>query len=161
MSWPRPSTACVALTEERLRLDGQPLEALTASKAADRGFGMVPKDRRWEGVVLSMSVADNINLSSLEKSAQRGYIRGAVYRARANDMIDALSIKTPTTETAVRYLSGGNQQKVVIARWISAGTQVFILEEPGLGVDVGAEDRDLHAYQRSGRCRISRLHRQF
>jgi ribose transport system ATP-binding protein len=123
-----------------LRLDGDKLSALTASKAADRGFGMVPKDRRWDGVVLSMSVADNINLSSLDKAAASGgYINSGVYRSRANEMIDALSIKTPDTETAVRYLSGGNQQKVVIARWMSADTQVFVLEEPGLGVDVGAK----------------------
>ena len=122
-----------------MRLDGRSLGTLTASKAAERGFGMVPKDRRWEGVVLSMSVADNINLSSLEKSAKYGLLRSGVYRARANHMIDALSIKTPTTETTVRYLSGGNQQKLVIARWMSADTQVFVLEEPGLGVDVGAK----------------------
>jgi ribose transport system ATP-binding protein len=123
-----------------MRLDGASLGTLTASKAADRGFGMVPKDRRWEGVVLSMSVADNINLASLDESANRaGVVKSGVYRARANEMIDALSIKTPNTETMVRYLSGGNQQKVVIARWMSADTQVFVLEEPGLGVDVGAK----------------------
>ena len=122
-----------------ISLDGHSLGSLTASKAAERGFGMVPKDRRWEGVVLSMSVADNINLSSLGQSSSRGVIKSGVYRRRASDMVDALSIKTPTLDTTVRYLSGGNQQKTVIARWMSADTQVFVLEEPGLGVDVGAK----------------------
>jgi ribose transport system ATP-binding protein len=122
-----------------LRLDGAPLSGLTASRAAERGFGMVPKDRRWEGIVVSMSVADNINLASLGKSAVAGLIRDGQYRRRAMDMIAALSIKTPNPETMVRYLSGGNQQKTVIARWLSADTQIFILEEPGLGVDVGAK----------------------
>ncbi len=86
-----------------------------------------------------MSVADNVNLSSLEKSARGGLISDRVFRERATEMIDALSIKTPTPDTAARYLSGGNQQKTVIARWLSADTQVFVLEEPGLGVDVGAK----------------------
>ncbi len=122
-----------------MRLDGKQLNSMTASKAADLGFGMVPKDRRWEGVVLSMSVEDNVNLSSLEKSSRFGLINAGTYRDRAKQMIDALSIKTPTPKTAVRYLSGGNQQKTVLARWLSADTEVFIMEEPGLGVDVGAK----------------------
>ena len=122
-----------------IRLDGKPLGTLTASRAAGHGFGMVPKDRRNEGVVLSMSVADNINLSSLEEAARAGLIRSGRYRERAVSMVDALSIKTPGPETAVRYLSGGNQQKTVIARWLATDTQVFVLEEPGLGVDIGAK----------------------
>lgn len=122
-----------------IRLDGLRLDGLTASRAADRGFGMVPKDRRWEGIFLSMSVADNINLASLAKSSSRGLIRNGKFRQRAKEMVEALSIKTPSLDTKVRYLSGGNQQKTVIARWLSAEAQVFILEEPGLGVDVGAK----------------------
>jgi ribose transport system ATP-binding protein len=86
-----------------------------------------------------MSVADNINLSSLDEAAIRGLIQPREYRRRAGAMIEALSIKTPSTETLVRYLSGGNQQKTVIARWLATDTQVFVLEEPGLGVDVGAK----------------------
>lgn len=122
-----------------MRLDGEPLGTLTASRAVAHGFGMVPKDRRTEGVVLSMTVADNINLSSLDEAARAGLIRSGTYRERALGMVDALSIKTPGPETAVRYLSGGNQQKTVIARWLATDTQVFVLEEPGLGVDIGAK----------------------
>ena len=122
-----------------MRLDGKQLGNLTASRAVGRGFGMVPKDRRIEGVVLSMSVEDNVNLSSLDEAARAGLIQSGLYRERAARMIDALSIKTPGPGTAVRYLSGGNQQKTVIARWLATDTQVFVLEEPGLGVDIGAK----------------------
>ena len=123
----------------QLVLDGKPLTRLSSSKAVAQGFGMVPKDRRNQGVILSMSVGDNLNLASLSNVATAGLIRAKGARAQADDMIRRLRVKTPNRDTAVRYLSGGNQQKTVIGRWLCSDARVFLLDEPTLGVDVGAK----------------------
>jgi ribose transport system ATP-binding protein len=123
----------------RVVLEGKPLTRLTSSKAVAQGLGMVPKDRRNQGVVLSMSVGDNLNLASLHKVSTAGLIRARSARAQADHMIARLRVRTPNRETAVRYLSGGNQQKTVIGRWLCSDAKVFVLDEPTLGVDVGAK----------------------
>lgn len=107
--------------------------------AVKNGMGMVPKDRRAQSLVLNMSVNDNINLASLEKVSKSSFISRRRAMSRANTMIENLKIKTPKADSIVRYLSGGNQQKTVIGRWLSSDARLYILDEPTIGVDVGAK----------------------
>jgi ribose transport system ATP-binding protein len=101
-------------------------------------MGMVPRNRREQGLVLNMSVNDNINLASLDRVATAAFVDHKRARGRATTMIDSLKIRTPSAEAIVRYLSGGNQQKTVIAKWLTSDARVYILDEPTTGVDVAA-----------------------
>ena len=101
------------------------------------GLGYVPGDRQAEGLVLNLSLADNISLPGLYKRNFCGLINCSDEVGLAGENAARLSIKTGSTETAVANLSGGNQQKVVLAKWLASGAEVFILDEPTRGVDVG------------------------
>lgn len=120
-------------------LDGKKTKRWSPVKAVKSGIGLVPKDRRDEGLVMNMSVGDNINLPSLDEVSATGFTRNKMARARADKMIKDLSIRTPNHETIVRYLSGGNQQKVVVSKWLAKGSSLYLLQEPTIGVDVGAK----------------------
>jgi ribose transport system ATP-binding protein len=103
----------------------------------------VPEDRRGEGVVLDMTVQENITLASLAEHSRRGLLRRRRERRTADDLIDRLDIRPANPDAGTRYLSGGNQQKVVLARWLAADPDVFVLDQPTAGVDVGAR-ADIH-----------------
>jgi len=109
------------------------------SQAIQHGIAYVPEDRRRHGVVLEMPVAANASLASLAAVSSRGMIDRAAERRSAEGYVERLRIKTPSVSTEVGALSGGNQQKVALARWLSTGPQVLILDEPTQGVDVGAK----------------------
>ncbi|HEX9116962.1 MAG TPA: sugar ABC transporter ATP-binding protein, partial [Anaerolineae bacterium] len=114
--------------------------AVTGPRAALRaGIGMVPVDRKVQGLVLGMPVRGNITLSSWDRVSQMGFIHPATEREHARNWIDRLRIRMAGgMETEVRYLSGGNQQKVVLSRWLEANVKLLVLNEPTWGVDVGA-----------------------
>ena len=130
-----------AVEEGNMRLEGQPFQPKAPYEAVEKGVVLVPEERRSEGLVLDRSVAFNINLPNLKPTrlikslpvvgAQKG-------RARASDIINRLGIKTDSPDTPVRQLSGGNQQKVVIGKWLTRAPKILILDEPSRGVDVGA-----------------------
>ncbi|MEW5960094.1 MAG: sugar ABC transporter ATP-binding protein, partial [Chloroflexota bacterium] len=122
-----------------LMLDGQKTRRWSPVKAVKNGIGLVPKDRRQEGLVMNMSVNDNVNLASLEQVAASGFTRPKAAAARTIKMVKDLGIRPPSPETIVRYLSGGNQQKVVIAKWLTKKSALYLLHEPTIGVDVGAK----------------------
>jgi ribose transport system ATP-binding protein len=122
-----------------LILEGKKASGWSPVKAVKNGIGLVPKDRREEGLVMNMSVGDNINLPSLESVSAGGFTRNKVAADRADKMIKDLAIRTPSHETIVRYLSGGNQQKVVVSKWLNKGSSLYLLHEPTIGVDVGAK----------------------
>ncbi|MEO7191366.1 MAG: sugar ABC transporter ATP-binding protein [Vicinamibacterales bacterium] len=111
----------------------------SAREAKRRGIYLVPEDRRGEGLVARMSVRENITLPSLGRFAVRGLISRRRERTVVDAQIAALSIKTPNGEALVMNLSGGNQQKVVLAKWLSMSPCVIILDEPTRGIDVGAK----------------------
>ena len=117
---------------ERMRL-GEPREA------KDRSIGFVTEDRQGQGVVPPLSVAENLGLASLEQNVRAGLVDRGEQRKQAGKMVEDLNIRTPGLEQEVRYLSGGNQQKVVIGKWLLAGSQVLIMDEPTRGIDVGAK----------------------
>jgi rhamnose transport system ATP-binding protein len=103
------------------------------------GIAYVPEDRRQHGVVLDMSVAANASLASLGAVSRRGLIDRSAERTRAQEFVDRLRIKTSSVLADVGTLSGGNQQKVALARWLSTKPSVIILDEPTQGVDVGSK----------------------
>jgi ribose transport system ATP-binding protein len=124
-----------------ITLDGRPFAPKSPGAAVRAGLGLVPEERRTEGLVLPKSVAFNVGLANLEKLVVSPLLRLISPRARASlahETIRALAIKTEGIETPVGRLSGGNQQKVVIGRWLQRAPRVLILDEPTRGVDVGA-----------------------
>jgi ABC-type sugar transport system ATPase subunit len=125
-------------------LHGAPVRIESPSQAIGFRIGYVPEDRRQHGVVLEMPVASNASLASLNAVSSRGLIDRAAERVSAQGYVERLRIKTPSVATEVGALSGGNQQKVALARWLSIGPDVLILDEPTQGVDVGAK-AEIHA----------------
>jgi ribose transport system ATP-binding protein len=123
-----------------LRISGKQVSLRSAHDAAVRGIGLVPSERKTEGLVAAFSVAENMTLAALPKYVARGVIRFAAEERIAQDWIARLKIKTPSTKTMVGSLSGGNQQKVVLAKWRIAGVKVVILDHPTRGIDVGAKE---------------------
>jgi rhamnose transport system ATP-binding protein len=107
--------------------------------AIDAGIAYVPEDRRQHGVVLEMSVAANASLASLGAVSSRGLIDRGREQAAAERYVDQFRIKTPSVAVDVGTLSGGNQQKVALARWLSTNPSILILDEPTQGVDVGSK----------------------
>ena len=123
---------------------GKAVHIESPSQAIRLGIGYVPEDRRQHGVVLEMPVAANATLASLDAVSTHGLIDRAAERRSAEDYVTRLRIKTPSVTTDVGALSGGNQQKVALARWLSIGPGILILDEPTQGVDVGAK-AEIHA----------------
>jgi rhamnose transport system ATP-binding protein len=121
----------------RVRI-GSPQDAIRS------GIAYVPEDRRQHGVVLEMSVAANASLANLPGVSHRGIIDTAKERRVAAEFVDTLRIKTASIDADVGSLSGGNQQKVALARWLQTSPAVLILDEPTQGVDVGAK-AEIHA----------------
>jgi ribose transport system ATP-binding protein len=123
-----------------LAVAGTPVQFSAAYDATAHGVGLVPAERKVEGLVAPFSVAENMTLAALPKFTSGGAIRFAAETATAKDWIKRLNIKTPSTSTMVGSLSGGNQQKVVLAKWRIAGVKVLILDHPTRGIDVGAKE---------------------
>ncbi len=118
---------------------GRPVRFGSPADALEKGVVLIPRDRRNDGLVLDMTVDDNINLATLDDVARAGLVDRAKARSRAEDMIRRLDIRPPAADAVTRLLSGGNQQKVVLGRSLAADADVFILDEPTVGVDIGAK----------------------
>jgi ribose transport system ATP-binding protein len=120
-------------------VEGRRMERFDPREAKNRGIGFITEDRQRQGIVPPLSVAENLVLASLGKSTSLGLVNRGEQRSRAQKMIDELNIRTPGPEQEVRYLSGGNQQKTVIGKWLLADSRVLIMDEPTRGIDVGAK----------------------
>jgi ribose transport system ATP-binding protein len=112
----------------------------TPAEAVDLGIGYIPRERRVEGLVLFLSVADNITLADLASLTRFGLIDGGKARGVATDWTSRLKIRTPSINTLCLGLSGGNQQKVVLAKWLNAKARILVLDHPTRGLDVGAKE---------------------
>jgi len=120
-------------------LRGRPVEIDSPGRAVALGLAYVPEDRRRHGVILEMSVATNASLATLRAVSSYGMLDFRRERQRAAELVDRLGVKTASIETPVGHLSGGNQQKVALGRWLAAEPALLILDEPTQGVDVGAK----------------------
>jgi ABC-type sugar transport system ATPase subunit len=123
----------------RIVVRGRVVRALGAADAIAHGIGLVPEDRKRQGLVLSMGVLDNGTLSILDRVARWGFITYAGERRKVQPFFDRLRLKAPRLDTPVAALSGGNQQKIVLTKWLAANCPILILDEPTRGVDVGAK----------------------
>jgi ABC-type sugar transport system ATPase subunit/ribose/xylose/arabinose/galactoside ABC-type transport system permease subunit len=120
-------------------LRGRPLVASHPHRAAGAGIALIPEDRKTEGLVLGHSLRANIALASLGRRQRLGIVDGAAEHQAVTRSISELSIQTAGLEHDVTYLSGGNQQKAVLAKWLLAGPRVILCDEPTRGIDVGAK----------------------
>ena len=120
-------------------IDGQAVSISRPARAIELGIGYVPEDRRHHGVVLEMSVAANASLANLSAIARHGLIDTSMERSDAASYVQRLRIKASSVSTDVGTLSGGNQQKVALARWLAIKPRILILDEPTQGVDVGSK----------------------
>jgi ribose transport system ATP-binding protein len=123
-----------------LRLDGAPVVIDTPRAAIDRGIYLVPEDRKRASLLLDLSVAQNISLPDLRSYARMTIVGGREETANAERQQRKLNIKAPSVATEVGTLSGGNQQKVVLARWLSMSPRLVMFDEPTRGIDVGAKN---------------------
>jgi len=129
-------------------LDGVPVQADDVSERVEAGLAMVPEDRQAAGLVQALSVGANMTLSSIGRLSRHGYLAPRAEADAAQPLVDRLRIKTASLEAPVTALSGGNQQKVVLARGVMSRPKVLLVDEPTRGVDVGAKAEIIDAMRR-------------
>lgn len=122
-----------------VEVEGQPLPLGNIRKAMRCGIGLLPEDRKRQGLVLDMSCLNNFTLAMLERLSRFGFLRHRQARRHAMDYFERLRVKTASIHAPVSSLSGGNQQKVALAKWLGRGCNVLIVDEPTRGVDIGAK----------------------
>ncbi|MDD3251064.1 MAG: ATP-binding cassette domain-containing protein [Lachnospiraceae bacterium] len=121
-------------------LEGKKIHNHSPHEAMEHGIVLVPEDRKLQGILSNLSVSDNINISMLDQNSNKlGFVNKDKESAIAKESIENFKIKTPSKDKKIIELSGGNQQKCIVARWISTNPKVLILDEPTKGIDVGAK----------------------
>ena len=133
----RVSRGEISLRGQRVRVD-------TPAEAISLGIGLVPEDRKRQGLVPQQSALHNLSLAILRRLSRLGWLRRREERSVAQEFFDRLRVRAASLDAVVAGLSGGNQQKIVLARWLAARANVLILDEPTRGVDVGAK-AEIHA----------------
>jgi ribose transport system ATP-binding protein len=122
-----------------IAIDGRPVRIASSGQAIAQGIFLVPEDRRIEGLILSDSVERNLSLPNLARMSRFGCVLAGRQRRSATAMVDRLRVRTPSVRQEVGLLSGGNQQKVVLGKWLERTPRLLILDEPTRGIDVGAK----------------------
>jgi D-xylose transport system ATP-binding protein len=136
---------------------GKPVVIGEPGDAMAFGMGLLPEERKREGLITGKSVATNITIASLRQVATNGVVNPALEYQTAKEQVDALRVKTPSMYTPVDYLSGGNQQKVVLAKWLAANCKILLLDEPTKGIDIGAKVEIFHILNRLARQGVAVL----
>lgn len=122
-----------------IKLFGKPFEGKCPMDAIKNGVALLPEDRKRLGLLMDKTIAVNVTLASLKKLSRFGVVNEKRERADVEHYRDMLSIKTPTIEKEIRHLSGGNQQKVIVAKWLESESNIVIFDEPTQGIDVGTK----------------------
>jgi ribose transport system ATP-binding protein len=125
-------------TTGRVVVDGKPLRPGSVRSAVRAGLGLAPEERKAQGLLMQDTVTGNVSVSTLSRFSRGGWLDRSAERAAARAATRELSLRPDNPDAAVRTLSGGNQQKAVLARWLLRGCRVLLLDEPTRGVDVGA-----------------------
>lgn len=128
-----------ASEEAKVSLDGRQVNIRSARDAIRNGIYLVPEDRRIAGLIVDMAIRENITLPALSRYSSAGLVSKSRESKRAKEMCERLKVKAPSTEAKAANLSGGNQQKVVLAKWLSLDPKLLIFDEPTRGIDVGAK----------------------
>jgi L-arabinose transport system ATP-binding protein len=131
-------------TSGRVFLNGKEVNIRRPDDAIAQGIGFAPEDRKREGLILARSVLENASMAILRRITRFHFVRSRLERSIAGGFIEKLQVRTPSLEQEVGKLSGGNQQKVVLARWLAARPKLLILDEPTRGIDVGAKAEIYH-----------------
>lgn len=126
-------------TAGRIGLGGSGVRVTSPEQAVRQGIVLVPRDRRHDGIVQPMTVTENVTLATLRENARFWLESRSRAKASTEAQIRALDIRPPNPAAVTRFLSGGNQQKVVLGRWLARKARVFLLDEPTVGVDIGAK----------------------
>jgi ABC-type sugar transport system ATPase subunit len=132
-------------TTGSIAIDGSPAVIRQPADAIAAGLALAPEDRKREGLFLDMSVLENASLASLGPAVTAGLIRPARETAHVTPFLNRFRVKTPSLAQKIRHLSGGNQQKVILAKWLAARPKVLLLDEPTRGIDVNAK-REIYAF---------------
>jgi len=122
-----------------IRVNGEEVRVRTPADAVKAGIGYLSEDRKLFGLCLSLSVADNIAMPSLDSLTGALFVKDKLIEKHSREYIEKINVKTPSSHSLVRSLSGGNQQKVVIAKWLLRDCDILIFDEPTRGIDVGAK----------------------
>jgi ribose transport system ATP-binding protein len=123
----------------KVYIDGAPVSIHNPRDAVRKGIGLIPEERKNQGLILDLSVLDNASITILDRQTRFGFLHKRSITALVRGMIEKMGIKTPSTHQLVRFLSGGNQQKVVLSKWFLRKCRVYIFDEPTRGIDVGAK----------------------
>lgn len=122
-----------------LRFCGKELPLRSVEASLRAGIGFLPEDRKRQGLVLSMNCRENFSLATLDEYSRSGFLKRSSEKSAALQFVERLRVKTPSVETSIASLSGGNQQKIALAKWLARQCKVLIVDEPTRGVDVGAK----------------------
>jgi ribose transport system ATP-binding protein len=136
----RAITGVVRPSSGKILMEGKSLPYNSPSASIKAGIGYVPQDRGGEGLVLYLSIGPNITLPDLSSVMRRGFLSTKAEKELAVEWIEKMDIKTPGPQALCLNLSGGNQQKVVLSKWLASKVKVFVLDHPTRGVDVGAKE---------------------
>ncbi|AKI97044.1 sugar ABC transporter ATP-binding protein [Kosmotoga pacifica] len=128
------------ITSGKIFINGKEVKIKSPHSAIKHGIGLIPEDRRQQGLALKLNVKHNINLPIYDRIGRFGFIKLSKETKNAKHYVKVLSIKTPSLTQIVSNLSGGNQQKVVVAKWLASQSKIFIMDEPTNGIDVGAKE---------------------
>ncbi|MBU4211996.1 MAG: ATP-binding cassette domain-containing protein, partial [Verrucomicrobia bacterium] len=131
--------ACGDEVGDSVMLDGRPFRSVSPAYSLRHGVALLTNDRKGNGLVPALSTARNITLAALKKFSPRGWLRPKSEQEAAATQRDALNIRVASLDQEVGELSGGNQQKVVLAKWLETAPKVLLLDEPTRGVDIGAK----------------------
>ncbi len=130
---------CARMTAGEILFQGRKINPKTQKEAISYGIAMIPEDRKRQGILLNMSVGENISLPILKKISKASVVNTKKEKEIVNNYCSSLNIKTPSTAQLIKNLSGGNQQKVVLAKWLAVEPELIIFDEPTRGIDVGAK----------------------
>src|SRR5690606_8248345 len=132
------------IAEGEIEIDGETRRIRSPRDAIAAGLSLAPEDRKLHGVILEMSIAENICMTIRERLARRALVNRNEESAIVRKQSEQLRIRAASAEAAARDLSGGNQQKVVLGKWLSLEGRVLLRDEPTRGVDVGAKEEIYH-----------------